>query len=418
MGSRRNILLSSLVVVAAWLWPVCGEAQVSGQSSVQGAGLRLSSGLTLHGFANADLRYDTNPSLQPEALRPQGDLSVRGRGGFKLELDSTLFPVTLTGQADYTRYLGINLPLLASLSAFQAAASLQVGINPEGWISGSINDQFARSETGSQIVIGDTVRLIRNTARAGVKVKPGGGALEFNVGYGFDFVLFDQNQRSLPDARALSNYSHLLSANALWRFFPRTAVALEVDQSFTRYFFTSTLIPNVPVNPFRIRAGINGQVTDRIAIRATAGYGNSFVFGPGNFSSVVINSGITWTPIDPLSLGLSYTRDVLPVSLYAFYGTDRILFEYKQQLPLRLTTSARVEYTLESFGRPLVAGLSSRTDHLLRGEARVSWQVLTFLACGIYYGPEMRFTNYRAPGTNISGQYTRHLMGLDATVGY
>lgn len=411
--------LSFIIGLVLWFVAAPAYAQfTANQTNVQGDGLRISDRLRLHGFANADMRYDTNPALQPAQVSPQGDISLRGRGGFKLDFDSDVVPVTFNGQADYTRYLGISSAQLTNLSAFQAAAGLSVGFNPEGWISGTFTDQFARTETGSQIVVGDTIRSIRNTARAAVKLKPGGGALEFNAGYGFDFLLFDENQRSLPEARALSNYSHLLVLNALWRFFPRTALALEVDQGFTRYFFLSTLIPNVAVNPFRVKVGINGQVTDHISIRASAGYGNSFTSGGPSFSSVVVGAGVTWTPTETLQFGLGYTRDVLPVSLFGYFSNDRVTFEYKQTFVARVSTMAKLEYAHESYGRPLIAGLSSRNDDLIRGEARVSVQLLSFLATGVFYMPEVRLTNYRAPVTNISGQYMRHLFGIDVTVGY
>ncbi len=411
----------ALVVVLGSLLPSSAQAQTAyGQSTVVlGDGFRISDTGRLHLFANLDFHYDSNVAYQPAGFE-LGDFVLRLRGGARLDQPSEVVAINAGLVADWTQYLGIFSATTRGLSALQGAADVGLVINRSGKVVGSISEVFSRIDAPTVISISQRLASIRNTARAGIEVKP--GAFEFGFSYAFDIILYDPNQTVVVDSSALSVYSHELHAQAEWKFFPKTALTLQVDQWFTRYPSDADNI-DADANPFTAKAGLIGQLTDKLVLNLNAGYENLFLSGPlakiaTSNQTVVGTLQLGWRPVDPITFMVGYVRGVLPASLYGWYTYDRPFIEYQQFFAGRLTLALRAAYEYETFGQPLFASaVKTRVDNYIHGEARGTVSILRWLAGSVYYDPEVRLTNYQDVH-GFSGSYLRHVVGIDVTFGY
>jgi hypothetical protein len=413
-------------------------------SVAEAEGFRLSDTGRLHLYVNVDLRYDSNPAIQPAGLEV-GDMALRLRGGLRLLQPSERLEIVLGIAADWSQYLGLVKTSTRSLSALQGEANLEVTANKAGAVSVYLTDALGRVESPTEISISERLKSTRNTARIGLDYRPGGRALEFGASYGFDINWYDANQQVVVNSNALTTYSHLIHAQALWHFFPKTAATFEADEQIARYPFAATaptsglvavpnaatgatteqVSPNVPevdTNPFKARLGLIGLLTEKLTVRLNAGYANTFISGPlaataSNEQTAIGMAQLTWKPTEVITVSGGFIRDVAPVSLYGWFDYDRVFLEYQHFVLARLIFSLRGSYEYDNFGKSPIASLVARHDNVLRGEARVSYQALRWLTSSIFYLPEARLTDYKTVG-GIGGSYVRHVVGIDATFGY
>lgn len=430
-----RLSLSATIVLFALAVASTARAQsgYGAQSQAESEGFRISDTGRIHLFANLDFRYDSNPALQPPG-HEVGDLALRLRGGLRLLQPSEKLEIALGGSVDYTQYFGISSSATRGLSALQGIGDLALTVNKGGAVSAYLNDSVVRSETASEISISERLKSWRNSARVGLDIRPGGRALEFGVSYGFDLSWYDANQSSVVNSQALTSYSHLIHAQGLWHFFPKTAATLEIDQQITRYPLESststvtnaagisTSVPEVDTNPFKVRVGVVGLLTEKLTVRLNVGYANTFISGPNagassNEQTVIGTAQLTFKPSELITVAGGFVRDVSAVTLYGYFDYDRVFLEYQHFLFARFILTLRATYEYETFGKSAIATLDPRHDNVVRGEARLSYQALRWLTTSIYYLPEARFTDYKSVG-GIGGTYIRHAVGFDVTFGY
>ncbi len=188
------------------------------------------------------------------------------------------------------------------------------------------------------------VSFDRNALSVGAvaTVTPGGGTLDWKLGYNGNFYFFDASGGSAP-AAPFNNLTNMIYTRGTWKFGPKTAVIYDGNFSFVNYEQQATAFNGLlNSTPLRSRLGLNGLIGSRFALSAFAGYGGSFVQTGGNalvqqYDSVIGNLEAKFflTPnpsADPnptivtlavSTLALGYNRDFAQSYLGSFYGSDR-----------------------------------------------------------------------------------------------
>jgi hypothetical protein len=176
--------------------------------------------------------------------------------------------------------------------------------------------------------------------------QPGGGTLDWRLGYEFDDAIFESTAGAPYDS-----YTQSIYTRGRWRFRPRTALVYDGSVTFNNYahvqraFDADGLVSSTPV---RARLGLNGLVTDRFSVLIMAGWGSSFINTTPlphqqQYDSVIGEAEIKWyltanpgssSPGDVglalSSIALGYTRDFQTSLLGNYYGIDRgyLKFDY------------------------------------------------------------------------------------------
>lgn len=168
-------------------------------------------------------------------------------------------------------------------------------------------------------------------------IQPGGGTLDWRVGYQFHDTIFEESE-----GEAYDNYTHQVFTRGRWRFRPRTALMYDASIGFQQYVNTSQAfdVGLVSSEPVRARIGLNGLITDRFAALAMVGWGATFldqnISAQPQYDSVIGQAELKWflsaspgiAAASDLTLALSsialgYTRDFQPSYIGDYYGSDR-----------------------------------------------------------------------------------------------
>ena len=156
----------------------------------------------------------------------------------------------------------------------------------------------------------------RSTFRTGgaLKWRPGGGLLEWSLGYDLTFILFEDDIFS-----NFSSVAHGVSLRGRWLFLPRTALLYTGEYSFLDYPDGGRVKP--PGSPLSSQVGVNGLITNHLAALVMAGWKTMFFDLDSEFDSAVGTAQLTWYPLprpdldpDAAAVGLSsvslgYRRD-------------------------------------------------------------------------------------------------------------
>jgi len=156
---------------------------------------------------------------------------------------------------------------------------------------------------------------------------PGGGLLDWRLGYRFRGTIFESSE-----FQNLTNLQHTIQTRGRWRFLPRTAAIYDASFGFLSY-------PDgdKAAHPLRAQLGVNGLVTPSFGLLAMAGWGASFYTptGQNDFDSVIGQLEVKWylTPnpsTDPEAAGLAlssiaagFIRDFHDSYLGTYFERDR-----------------------------------------------------------------------------------------------
>lgn len=159
----------------------------------------------------------------------------------------------------------------------------------------------------------------RSTFRGGgaLKWRPGGGLLEWSLGYDLTYVLFEDDAFS-----AFDSVSNSFALRGRWLFLPRTALLYAGDYGFIDYPEGGRVKP--PGSPLSSQVGVNGLITNHLGAMVMAGWKTLFFDLDAEFDSFIGSAELTWYPLprpdlapDEAGVGLSsislgYRRDALP----------------------------------------------------------------------------------------------------------
>lgn len=382
----------------------------------RGNGIQAGAG-RLHFGADLALVYDSNPSFAGE---PTGDLMLRARPVISLLFPSDFVDFALNGRVGYDYYFGVQNSRTSDLSAVTGEADLAVGFNPRGQFSVFIEDVFSRTGDPRYTSLSGRFDRTCNEAKLHLQYKPGGGALMFDLAYGFFLDWYDKTGF---EAEALRSYSHRVYLSSKWKFLPKTAVTIDFDSDIRRYPYAySNGTSNVDLNAIRVTAGLLGQITPSFALLVKAGYGDSLLEAPEGYTGSGYRSAIGQAEATfqrgTFMLQAGYLRTFQPTPLFAFMGQDGFYLRYRQQIAGRFELAANLNFDLLGFGTGVQADAGSRDDMFLVGGLNFAYHILDWLSLSLDYRFQSLFSDYQQPLAGAGGvEYNKHvvtfLVGLD-----
>jgi hypothetical protein len=390
-----------------------------GICAARGLGIKAGEG-RLHPAIDLDLVYDSNAGYFTDD--PVGDLILRIRPGVTLSFPSEKVSFELSGKVGYDYYTGIDQSRTTDLSTVAGEADMRLGFNPAGQISFFIEDTFTRSGDPRYTSLSGKFDRTDNEAKANLQIKPGGGALMFDLAYGFFIDLFDETVES----QGLSSYGHRIYFSGKWKFLPKTAVTLDFDSDLRRYpdeFQAGQTYPDV--NAIRATIGLLGQITPNMSVVVKAGYGDSLMgsdYTGDDYRSAIGQAEITYKA-GTTFIQAGYTRNFQPVVMFGYFGHDKVYARYRQQIAGKFTLAADVGFDWLSYGDAVmgdVAAQGDRSDGLVDGKLSLDYHIQDWIEVGLAYNIQSRFApdDWRQPEGNASVEYTKHMFTLHIGVDY
>jgi hypothetical protein len=170
-------------------------------------------------------------------------------------------------------------------------------------------------------------------AGAGVSWRPGGGLFDWRLGYEFLYNYFERTTFS-----SLNNFQNQVNLRGRWRFLPRTALLYDGNYTWVTYPNPSSQNDGTIV---RSRIGLNGLITNQLALLAMVGWAGTFYQQgtnpvPQQFDSLTAQVELKWymsggaeamgpssAPVGLSYASIGYLRDVSNSYLGNFYQKDR-----------------------------------------------------------------------------------------------
>lgn len=415
------------------------QVWLADRALAEGRGIRAGN-FELHPGLGAEFGYDSNAFYQSAAdatgaprasatalrLRITPSFSVSTLGAQRLRnSNSTASLPTVNFRAG----LGVGIHLffspdgasnVSTLNGVDGTASIRADFFPGRTWQFSIGDEFQRSiQAGSEVLLSDrtTTSPTRNfnTATAEIAYAPGRGTFEFRLGYNLVANIFD-NPGNLIDGRNYSslNYlSHDITARVRWRFLPKTAVLFDAGVTPTAYLnsggagwytglFDST--------PMRARVGLNGLITEKIALLALVGYQATFFSGGDNADTVIGQAELRWIISEMANFRVGFQRDVQNSFIGNFTIRNRGYLTYQHSFNRRFLLQLDGSVGLQEYG--YVAQSGGGRLATVTGVDSVSGRFTAVRAEGSVFG-EYRFTDVF--GVNLT--FTASSNITDAAVG-
>ena len=369
-----------------------------------GEGIGIKTGnLELHPGIAAEFGYDSN-----FFQRAEGE-----NGGivdaWRLRITPSL-TLNSTGVARRTAEAGVSQPPMINFSAgaffayselfgsdnvsdqrnFNAGIGGQAEIAPQRPFGAELNANYLRSGEPSNSPVLDQA-FDRSTTNAGILAawRPGGGLLEWKLGYEFAYNAFEENAYD-----ELNNFQHSIVTRGRWRFLPRTGVRYDARYTMVRYQ-TNDVQPDGDF--IEARVGLAGLLTNQIGFLAMLGWNSSFYEAvenatpAQNYDGYVAQAELKWftspssggdsVPAGLSSIAAGYLRDVSNSYLGSFQVRDRGYLKLDYFLGGVFLTQLEAGLSRYSFPEsgqvgsdiPLTPSFTqSRIDAKLFGEYRMS----------------------------------------------
>ncbi len=349
---------------------------------------------------DAMLGYEANPNRLP-APPVAGDLysNITPALDYKSSTSSTDLGANLYGNfRNYFGLLGVFAPRLG------AELGLQGTFNKSGAVVFSLANTVGRYNDPIVSSAG-TRDHVANKTVVGMNIKPGGGALEVNLGYNFLYDVYDTESY-------LDQIAHEPSAEIRWSFFPKTALYFLASYRLASYRAGATTF--VPLT-----LGITGNFTSKLSAELAAGWSQSV----DNIETNLPITGIArvqYSPTPSMRFKLGFEREFIPVAGFGFSEDNQFRFEYSQIIGARISIALGASFNLQSFGASNIVGLTlaagTRADQFATADASVDIKVLPWLTASIYEALEMRRS---AGGTGYNDpSYTHNDTSLRLTFHY
>ena len=171
----------------------------------------------------------------------------------------------------------------------------------------------------------------RNMNRLGLDVTfhPGGGALEFELGYTWAAVLYDS-------LSGLDDHTHQLRFMSSWKFLPLNYLFIESTLGIQSYSIAQTQDELNTVGnrndgtPLKVYAGFSGYLTNRIALSVRVGYGNSLLSAGEDFSSFIGDARISFRFTERTALHVGGGRNFDLAGLGGYLDVTRAYLSFEQ----------------------------------------------------------------------------------------
>lgn len=379
---NQRFHLVAAIVCAITAVPAAASAQTQtwlrDRKYTEGIGIRAGD-FEFHPGAAAEFGYDSNFYRRSSEEGPIGSLRLKVTPHLSLSSLSRQrrdaapstsppdFEFRATASATYNEFF----PVSGGLSEadrnhmkvdrnINVDADLRLAIMPGRTWSGTVNAGVARALTPSNNGLNappsgdntpdsvvnqpDGFRRILPRGSAEIAYTPGGGLLDWRLGYSFAGTLFESGRFS-----HLNNIQNQVETRGRWRFLPRTALIYDARFGFINYINQDALPggqgnanAKTKSHPMRAMLGVSGLVTSSFSVQAMVGWGASFytplvesVDGADvpvqQFNSVIGRAEAKWflssDPTSPSSslsaISVGFSRDFFDSYIGTYFERDR-----------------------------------------------------------------------------------------------
>ncbi len=352
------------------------SAQAEGNGLLIGE-TRLHLGLGIEGGYDTNVNYQSSKYAYPDA-------TLHIKPGLKLQTPPKGILFELGSEIDAVKYFGIDNSKTTDYSTFNADANVNLTINPQGQVKLSLLDIFSRNNDPRSDVIGNFNRTT-NSAGGALQYTPSGGAFEIETGYKFYFDLFDKD----TGLSYLDSLSHQPYMNIKWKFFPKTAFVIDASMDArsypNKYNENGKTFTNQDQMGIRATTGIMGLMTPRLSTTLKVGYGDTLSDKGSNYRSVIGQFELAYDFNVQSRAQFGYTRDFKPVSIYGYYGEDRVYARLAYLLAGRIMLNLGGAFAYQLFGTPVVEDnmLRGNTDLVLELNASIEFMINRMLSAGV-----------------------------------
>ncbi|HJW75999.1 MAG: hypothetical protein A2138_06305 [Deltaproteobacteria bacterium RBG_16_71_12] len=403
------------------LMSCAAAAQEGGAPPMSGQGVAVAPDrkAELHLGIEAGAGLDTNPYSTPLSRNVfAGDLTARIRPSASVDYPGSLIGFKGEGIIEYGFLPGLlGNGNTREFLLYQSLLAGDLELNRDGFLRFAVGDSFSWNSDPGNMAIGSVFNRIQNELRAGVGIKPGGGALTAKLGYAFDFFKFlnVEGDSDIVATGQLDNMLHTLALRADYKFLPRTGGYLALQGGWSSYPFDVAGV-NETAFPVSAQVGVQGQLFAKVAGLASLGYSNPLVLddagaiSTGGLIGVVGQAEVQWQPSLSTKLGGGFKRDFAPAPLYQYVGNNRFYVNLSQVLGGRFHLSANSGYSILEFGVEQTPLSNATTEGFLRLDghmdvaASLAYYFTDWLSVGLVDKLDWRLTNAENPGPD-GGNY-------------
>lgn len=409
------LILQARVGYGQQMGPVVGavarssEPPLSPANGLQvGDGLILHSGVGVEGGYDSNVFYNDNEKVGASLVRvtPFIGLTNTARNG---EVPSGLFldsRLSLTYREYFTSEDDIS-----RLRSFTPALSASLEHNSAGTVAFGLTESYARLQDAPYTRGTNQSLIIRNnnTASAHVRWSPGGGRVQGLLRYTNRLDIFETE--FLKPANTIGHEGML---DVSWRWFPKTALYLQVRQGYIAHLNDDPAPGLKAVKsssmPLRAVLGIRGLITEKTSVSIALGYQNAFYANGqttgGFLGSTTAAAELVVMPLQTTRITLGARHDFQNSVIGNFYYGDGGYASLSQQAATRVIGQLWGSYEHRRYYGLPGGGADTRVDDVVQAGALLDFYLTTWAYAGVSYTLIRSQSDYQmtVPGIN----FTKH----------
>jgi hypothetical protein len=362
-----------------------------------------------------ETKYDTNLFRNADEEGKVSALYVQVRPGLTLTNRSRKNVALKFGFIGDIRHYFSDVASVEAQGQLGGTAELVADFFPRSRIKLGLFDNLTRALESPNLSTPQSLDMLRNEVGARLTFRPGGTAkrrpLSFTLGYLNRIVLYDDFERG-------ETFAHHFFLKGIWLIYPKTALVLDAGLEQTSFLNDDPYQVNVDSMPIRGQFGIDGLITRRIAVVATAGWGQSGHGSGDSFAGVIANARLIYSPSPGVRLLLSYKKDFSISYVGNFYGFHEAGLDVSARMGRSVRCTAGASYTLADFGlydpqgTSLIINDKYRNDQVLNGHIRLGFDLVRAFGITIGYALDRVDSDYEARDSSNNildrGSYIRH----------
>jgi hypothetical protein len=383
------------------------------KSASSEGGFPVGEGSRLHVGVGTEVGYDSNVFFQPSNtiaspllrvlpfVELSNQTSSRESVGIFYDLAASLQYRHLFSDNDQIDQSGIRDTVSPSLTGIlDFSQAQQFGL--------ALTESFSRTEEAPYIPGLSAIVRDANLASVQLRWSPGGGRIQGSLRYSNRLDFFeDDTYRSSKSMR------NDLLLDLSWRWFPKTALFVSVQQGYVHYLADDTR--KVDSYPLETAAGIRGLITEKLTAAISAGYTNGFYNDGRNPSGLGLVSGraeLAYRPTQMTSMSVGYEHRFENSLVGNFYNTDLFHAAVRQTLSDRMVFTVFGHYEYRRFDAPAdplsdPGGLGPhRVDNYLSAGASADYYLKAWAYLGVAYNVADNSSN--AQYGNLRAEYVKH----------
>jgi len=375
----------------------------------------------LHPTLDLSFGYDSNVFYADKSENPDGSVFLTIAPGLFLangaqsKASKVLYSLFLGG--DYKRYFQ-ELTGRTQRDFFGANLAGRLNLFPTGIFGFDLHETFVRTSEPRYATSNQNFDRDSNTAGLGFSLRPGGGLLQFRLGYRFALNMFEDSSM-----KGGSYYYHQVEFLAKWKFFPQTSFWLGATWQYMHYTGSFGTYTNSDSKPLRAMLGVTGRFVPKLVLNAGIGYSYSWYDKGPNYNLPIAMLDVTWEigPFAKLSVG--YQHNFQDVMWGNYYNVDTAYLSYYQMIAQKVELNGTFRWLLagyEGFSDPLAGTAFDRKDNAISLGLSGIYHVTTWFAAGLSYQLFANFSNFsqNSGGVVSKPSYVKHIALLTARFSY